>query len=101
MSRASLKRADDGRLTLEGELSFTTVKRLLGEAQRLFEQVEDIRIDLRGISRSDSAGLALLVEWMRGAQRLDKPIQFLNIPPQMLAIARVSGLDQVLPLSRG
>lgn len=101
MSRAAIRRAGDGRLAVEGELSFTTVTRLVGEARRLFEQAEEIHIDLQAITRADSAGLALLVECMRYAQRLGKPIQFLNIPPQMLAIARVSSLDQVLPLSRG
>ncbi|MFP5504930.1 MAG: lipid asymmetry maintenance protein MlaB [Gammaproteobacteria bacterium] len=101
MTQAAIRRAGDGRLAVEGELSFATVTRLVGEARRLFEQAEEIRIDLQAITRADSAGLALLVECMRYAQRLGKPIQFLNIPTQMLAIARVSSLDQVLPLSRG
>ena len=91
----------DGRLVIAGELSFETVVRVRGEAEPLLERAAEIQIDLQGISRSDSAGLALLVEWMRAAKRRGKPIQFLNIPQQMLAIARVSSLDQVLPLSRG
>lgn len=101
MSRAAVQRAPDGRLILEGELSFATVTRLNGDALKLLGETDAIRIDLQGIARSDSAGLALLVEWMRTAHRLGKPIQFLNIPQQMLAIARVSSLDQVLPLGRG
>ena len=91
----------DDRLMLEGELSFETVVRLLGEIRRLPDQGTEIQVDLQGVSRADSAGLALLVEWMRNAKSLGKSIQFLNIPQQMLDIARVSGLDQVLPLSRG
>lgn len=101
MSHAAIQRGSDGRLILTGELSFSTVTRLCAEAQPLLGGAEDIRVDLQGISRSDSAGLALLVEWMRGARKLGKPIQFLNIPQQMLAIARVSSLDEVLPLGRG
>ena len=101
MSGAAIRRGADDRLVVEGELDFTTVVALLGDAQPLLEAGTDVRIDLQGITRSDSAGLALLIEWMRTAQRLDKAIQFLNIPPQMLDIARVSSLDQVLPLSRG
>jgi phospholipid transport system transporter-binding protein len=101
VSAAAIRLAGDGRLALQGELSYATVTRLLGEARRLFEQCAEIHIDLHAITRSDSAGLALLVECMRDAQRLGKPIQFLNIPQQMLDIARVSSLDQVLPLSRG
>lgn len=101
MTAAGIRRGPDGRLVLDGELSFVTVARLFVDARQLLGEAEDIRIDLQGISRSDSAGLALLVEWMRSARRLGKPIQFLNIPQQMLAIARVSGLDEILPLGRG
>jgi phospholipid transport system transporter-binding protein len=101
VSEAAVRRGPDDRLVIEGELDFTTVVQLREAAQPLLGGGADVRVDLQGITRSDSAGLALLVEWMRAAQRLGKPIQFLNIPPQMLAIARVSSLDQVLPLSRG
>lgn len=101
MTRGALQRTSDGRLTLHGELSFSTVPGLWRDSLRLLEDLDEIHIDLKGVERSDSAGLALLVEWMRAAKRLGKPVQFLNIPTQMLAIARVSSLDQVLPLSRG
>ncbi len=101
MSGAAIRRGADNRLEVEGELDFTTVIGLLADARPLLDAGSDVRIDLQGITRSDSAGLALLIEWMRTAQRLGKAIQFLNIPAQMLAIARVSSLDQVLPLSRG
>lgn len=101
MSRSVLRAGPEGRLLLEGELSFKTVVKLLADFQALPDQGNEIQIDLQGVSRADSAGLALLVEWMRNAQALGKSIRFLNIPQQMLAIARVSSLDQVLPLSRG
>lgn len=101
MRHAALRSGPDGRLMLEGELSFETVVRLLGEMRRQLDQGTEIQVDLQGVSRADSAGLALLVEWMRNAKALGKSIQYLNIPQQMLDIARVSGLDQVLPLSRG
>jgi phospholipid transport system transporter-binding protein len=101
MSGAAIRRGADNRLVVEGELDFTTVIGLLADTQPLLDAGADVRIDLQGITRSDSAGLALLIEWMRTAQRLGKAIQFLNIPSQMLDIARVSSLDQVLPLSRG
>lgn len=96
-----MRSGPDGRLVLSGELSYETVVRVRGEAESLLEGAESIQVDLQDISRSDSAGLALLVDWMRTAKRLGKAIQFLNIPQQMLAIARVSGLDEVLPLARG
>ncbi|MBZ0070388.1 MAG: STAS domain-containing protein [Gammaproteobacteria bacterium] len=96
-----MRRAPDGRLLLAGELSFATVPRLWETSRNLLREDGDLHIDLKDVQRSDSAGLALLVEWMRVARQLGKPIEFLNIPAQMLAIARVSSLDQILPLSRG
>ncbi|MFA7593302.1 MAG: STAS domain-containing protein [Thiohalobacteraceae bacterium] len=101
MSDGSIRRAPDGRLLLAGELSFATVPRLWETSRNLLREDGDLHIDLKDVQRSDSAGLALLVEWMRVARQLGKPIEFLNIPAQMLAIARVSSLDQILPLSRG
>lgn len=100
---AVVKKNGSGRFQLSGILSFQTVPELMRHTKSLFDvsEVEDIKVDLEGVTRSDSAGVALLVEWMNEARRHDKRIQFLNIPLQMLAIARVSSLDQVLPISRG
>ena len=95
---AKLAMGDDQRLYVSGVVSFDTVPRLSEQADHLFSRLERIDVDLSQVTRSDSAGLALMVEWMRQARLLQRPITYLNIPAQMLAIARVSGLDRVLPL---
>ncbi|WJW74847.1 STAS domain-containing protein [Thiohalobacter sp. IOR34] len=100
MSEARIELQGEGRFAVRGELSFATVPALLRSSLTLFEAAPRLDIDLSGVERSDSAGLALLVEWMREARRHDKPVRFLNTPRQMLAIARVSSLDQILPLVR-
>lgn len=89
-----------GRIQLCGILSFQTVPNLLMQSRGMFEKHGDIQVDLSEVIRSDSAGVALLVEWMNEAHRHNQEIQFLNMPAQMLGIARVSSLDQVLPLHR-
>jgi ABC-type transporter Mla MlaB component len=40
----------------------------------------------------------MLMQCLRAARQTGNSIRFFNIPEQMLAIARASGLDQVLPL---
>jgi phospholipid transport system transporter-binding protein len=97
---AQLEEVEDSWFRLTGELNFDSVPELLKTSTSLFRDAERIDIDLSGVVRSGSAGLALLVEWMRQAEKMHKPIQFLNIPLQMMAIVRVSGLDQVCPISR-
>jgi phospholipid transport system transporter-binding protein len=97
---ARLEAVTAGRLKLVGELSFRSVPELLDTAPAMIGEVPEITVDLADVQRSDSAGVALLVEWMRAVRRQGRSITYLNIPSQMLAIARVSSLDSVLPLFR-
>jgi phospholipid transport system transporter-binding protein len=99
MKTAQFKMADDGRLLLSGELSMDTVPELLKQDYVQSESDGDIRVDLQGVERADSAGVALLIEWQRSASRQQRSISFQNIPSQMMAIARLSGVDELLSLS--
>lgn len=97
MSDLQLKRVENGNVAVSGELSFKTAKRALGQLLPLL-QGDKILVDLAGVERADSAGLALLVEWMRLSKENGVQLFYRRIPAQMLAIARVSGLDNVLPI---
>ena len=96
MGEVRIERLGDGRFRLAGELSFGTVGGLLDQTDALFTSDSRLEIDLQGVVRSDSTGLALLVEWLRESARRGKEIRFVKLPSQMLAIARVSNLDQLL-----
>ncbi len=100
MSKASIQLSNNGRLEIQGDLSFVSVPELWKQCCARLSDHDTLDIDLSGVKRSDSAGLALLVECQRQARQLGKALRFFNIPAQMLAIARVSSLDQVLPLQR-
>jgi len=89
----------DGRWQIEGELGFKSVPGVLEKAGSLLTGGEKIEMDLKGVTRVDSAGLALLVEWLREAERAGKSISFVNVPVQLMSIARISGLDAILSLS--
>jgi phospholipid transport system transporter-binding protein len=90
--------ADKHVIRVGGELSFATVNAVLSQTKNVFESVTDLNIDLAAVTRSDSAGVALLIDWMRIAKDASRKIVFHNIPAQMLAIASASGLDELLPL---
>lgn len=100
-SRIVLKRREDGCFILSGTLSFKTVPVVWRQGLDVFNEAPSLLLDLSSIKRSDSAGVALLIEWMRFARRHNKPISYINMPQQMLAIVRASSLDTILPLSRG
>lgn len=100
MGSSSIEHSGENDFLISGELSFASVPLLLDEGERKFLAAADgcITVDLKGVSRTDSAGLALLVEWMRRMRQRGHEITFANVPSQMLALARLSGLERVLLL---
>lgn len=100
MGAARIEPADGGYRVI-GELSFSSVPDLQGVSAALFAGSGDIEIDLSGVQRSDSAGLALVLEWMREQRRRGGTLELRNPPEQMRALARLSGLEGLLPLKSG
>lgn len=93
---AGLREAGKDRFALSGPLTFDSVPSLLDVGFRLFKERTSVTLDLGEVTRADSAGLALMVEWIREANQRNATIHFENIPSQMLAIARTSRLEHVL-----
>ncbi len=91
---------DGDTLHVRGELDFDSVADLWATSEATI-QAESIRwIDLSGVRRSNSAGVALLVEWLRQARRHQQKLAFVNIPVQMRAIIAIADLDAILPPAR-
>jgi len=86
-------------LNLSGVLDFDSVVDLqpVGRDWLIGVGASQPRLDLAGISHSTSAGLALLLDWMRVAGKAGKTLSIENMPADMAALARVSGLDSFLP----
>jgi phospholipid transport system transporter-binding protein len=78
---------------LEGELSFTRVPQLLHQAAQLSAAGT---LDLSGVGRADSAGLALLLELSRRARAGGGSLRIRGAGEQVLQLARYFGLEQVL-----
>jgi phospholipid transport system transporter-binding protein len=57
----------------------------------------DCAVDLGAVSYSSSAGLALLLAWLRAADQFGKTLHIKNMPADMAALAKVGGLAELLP----
>ncbi|MCF6355938.1 MAG: STAS domain-containing protein [Candidatus Polarisedimenticolaceae bacterium] len=99
MSRATFNDSGNGRLTIQGEFGFATASDLLAQGEKLINQGQDLTIDLSGVTGSDSAGLAVMLEWMDQFRAAGQQLHFLNVPESLLEIARVSNLADLLPLA--
>lgn len=77
-------------------MSFATVESILRESESLFEQHTRLEVDLSGITKTDSAGLALLLEWITWANHTVREIRFLEMPERITAIAKTTEVESLL-----
>jgi anti-anti-sigma factor len=86
-------------LSVAGVLGFVSVVELEAQGvQWLREQAaQACTIDLGAVSYSSSAGLVLLLAWLRAAAQCGKTLRISNMPVGMAALARVGGLAELLP----
>ncbi|MDD5034526.1 MAG: STAS domain-containing protein [Methylococcaceae bacterium] len=87
-----------GLYQLEGELTFASVEQALKKTAKLFTLPNAMVFDLANITRSDSAGLALLLEWRRQAEEGGARLRYVNLPRQLQSLAKVVGIDELLIL---
>lgn len=100
MSDSHINQTANGHYTVEGELSKVTVPGVWRESKGLLQAATDnLVFDLQAVTRTDSAGLALILEWMTIARKKNLQIHFRNLPAQLWEIAKVSDLDEIIPLA--
>jgi len=85
-----------GNFEISGDMSFETAEYILRASQRAFEQHENVRVDMSAVDKADSAGLALLLEWMSWAKQGVAKIDFVAIPASVLAIAQTAELKDLV-----
>jgi len=103
--RASFQLAGgaDSRLAAEGPLTFANARiacalgllQLAGAgagagAGAAFE------IDCGALSPCDSAGLAVLLEWLGSAKRAGRRLRYVRLPPELRALAHISEVEELL-----
>jgi len=96
VSGARVEALGAGRFRVSGVLNAVTVVDLLKESRERFAGVTRIELDLGAVGESDSAGLALLLEWLRVARHANQQIHYTNVPTQISALARISEVDDLL-----
>lgn len=96
--RVGISEATSGRITVTGELTFASAReaRQIGVLVLESSRADRIVIDCSGVTRADSAGLAVLLDWLAWGRRKRRVIALENLPASLVAIARISEVDQLL-----
>ena len=93
---ASFEVLEGDRARVIGSLHFQTVSALLVAGVAAIRDGRAAVIDLAGVTTSDSAGLALLIEWLSVAKAANHALRYDNIPSQLHQLARLSEVEELL-----
>ena len=86
-------------LMLAGALNLANMSRLLAETAAYIAQPtlpEALVIDFAEVTDVDSSGVALLLHWRREAQRLNKPLRYVHLPPNLASLAELYSVDEMI-----
>jgi phospholipid transport system transporter-binding protein len=60
------------------------------------EATGGLTFDLRAVPTVDSAGLALLIDWLAEARSASRSLRYEQLPPALLALAELSDVEKLL-----
>ncbi|WP_254427242.1 STAS domain-containing protein [Rhodanobacter sp. C01] len=83
-------------LGVAGLLDFETAAPALQAIRSALAASQSTRLDLAGVSRCDSAGLACVVAAVAEAARHGRKLQVIHMPADMQALASVCEVDQLI-----
>ena len=93
MSSFTVSQQTTGNYLVEGELTFFSLNKKTISSFDFLTSAKDICIDLASVTSADSAGLALLIEWIKQCKITGSTLTFKNIPQQLLTLAKLSGFE--------
>ena len=85
-------------LQLSGSLVYANASELLEQVTPLLEglQTNEIKINCKEVTRIDSAGIALLIEWKRWCANNNKHCQIEGLQKQAISLIETYRLQEVL-----
>lgn len=87
----------DSRFAAVGSLTFGTARNARALGLRLLKGLQgDVVVDCAGVTRGDSAGLAVLLDWLGAARAGGQGLRYEGLPRQIIAIAEISEVDELL-----
>ncbi len=89
-------RRDGDRLYVSGPVTLANVAGVMAEARAPL--ADGVRaVDLGEVTELDSSLLAVLLSWLREAKGLGRELSFARLPQDLLTLAQLYGVAQLLP----
>ncbi|HEX9138604.1 MAG TPA: STAS domain-containing protein [Steroidobacteraceae bacterium] len=86
-----------GKFQIGGPLTVATATGLRARALPEFAAAGKVlTVDLSGVTQVDSAGLALLIDWLAWAEAQHRSLRFGGVPRALRSLARLSEVEDLL-----
>ncbi|MFW5443320.1 MAG: lipid asymmetry maintenance protein MlaB [Methylococcaceae bacterium] len=93
MPTFNIIKQSDKSYCIEGELTFSSLNKKNIKSFGFLKTTKEVHIDLSKVSAADSAGLALMIEWIKHSKLYGSKLTFKNIPQQLITLAKLSSFD--------
>ena len=97
MTKLVVNESPKGYYTLQGDLNRNTIAQSDALAMLKNTSNEDVAtLDMSGVSHSDTAGLAWLMNFLKDNQKQNIAFELKNIPESLINLAKISDVDSFL-----
>ncbi len=83
-------------MVVQGSLNMDTVPKLFESGLKQLAG-EDLNVDFSQVESVDSAAVGMLLGWARSAQRLQHVLRVKGLPEDLLSLAHLYGVAEMLP----
>lgn len=87
---------EGGRLLVSGRLTIATVPTLFETGLQHLTS-EDLLVDFSQVEAVDSSAVSMLLGWLRAAQRSQHVLHVAGLPEDLLSLAHLYGVFELLP----
>ena len=87
------------RVEVSGAMTLDHARELLESGVRQLQEGAEL-FDLASVQELDSSGLTVVFGWQRAAARLGKTVSIANPPQNLLSLAELYGVSDLLPVAR-
>ena len=91
-------RREGRRIIVSGPVTLANVASILEDARRHLEEGVG-NVDLSEVTEMDSSLLAAMLAWLRDARSRGRELAFSNLPDSLQTIARLYGVDSLIPVA--
>lgn len=93
-----MMRDSGDRIEVSGPLTIGKAREMLEAGNALISRPE-VTFDLAQVQEVDSSGLAIIFGWVRAAKSQGKVVRISNPPQNLLSLAELYGVTELLPLA--